>query len=141
MSEGEPVAALLLASLRQGRRVVMRALGGSMEPAIPSGSRVRIDPCEAALAGEIVAIERPDGGLALHRVVKVFPDGSVLTWGDAMPLPDRFGRGRPLGRVQLIDTSARRSLRFRLTGAIRARAHVALGTLLPEGLTRREPCR
>jgi hypothetical protein len=123
------VSGLLLGALREGRRITLRAAGRSMEPTIPEGSQVAIEPLAGrrARAGEIVAVERPDGGLALHRVVSVLGDGRAITWGDAMPSPDGWGPRAPLGAVRLIAPGGLRPAHRRVAGALRARAHVLLG--------------
>jgi hypothetical protein len=124
---GGPVAAevesVLLDSLRAGRGVTLIALGNSMMPLLRAGSVVRVEPAHAASVGEVVAIERPDGGLALHRVV-AHVGALVVTWGDALRAPDAWGPSVVLGRVisPAVALSSVRSWR-----GWRAHLHIALG--------------
>lgn len=90
MGRGALSAAELLAvtSLwaRTARRVEARFTGGSMEPAIPSGARLRL-LCGAAVAPGDVAALVHDGHVRVHRVLDVIPP-LVLTRGDALWVPD-----------------------------------------------------
>jgi hypothetical protein len=114
---------VLLEALRAGRGATLIAQGNSMMPVLRAGSVVRIEPASRAALGEVVATARPDGGLALHRVVGHAGD-LVFTWGDALRSPDTWGPSVVLGRVvspatDLASLGPSRSWRARL--------HVALG--------------
>jgi hypothetical protein len=70
----------------------LEATGSSMEPTLPGGSVVRIEPLTGAPAhGELVALV-PEGGalLCCHRVVALDERGYVLTQGDRLGAPDGF---------------------------------------------------
>ncbi|HEU4404294.1 MAG TPA: S24/S26 family peptidase [Polyangiaceae bacterium] len=126
-----PVVDALVEALAGGRAVTLRALGHSMEPTIPPGSVVRVEPCaERSLRwGDVAACVRPDGGLALHRVVARDAAGRVRTWGDAMRRPDDWAP-RVVGKVVVVPERPRRSWWFRLKGRLRVVRHLAWGPLL-----------
>jgi hypothetical protein len=70
----------------------LEAIGSSMEPTLPGGSVVRIEPLTGAPAhGELVALV-PEGGalLCCHRVVAFDERGYVLTQGDRTGVPDGY---------------------------------------------------
>jgi hypothetical protein len=102
-----------------------------MEPTIPPGSVVRVAPCKegGVRRGEVVACVRPDGGLALHRVVARDATGRVRTWGDALPRPDDWAP-RVVGRVVGLPERPGRSWWFRLKGRVRVARHLAWGPLV-----------
>jgi hypothetical protein len=79
---------LAVASLwkRTGRTIEGRFTGGSMEPAIPSGARLRLS-CGAAVAPGDVAAFVHDGHVLVHRVLAIAAP-LVLTRGDALNVPD-----------------------------------------------------
>lgn len=85
------VGALALAALPAalgGRTVV--ALQGSMAPALPTGAAIVLVPVgpEALRPDDIVAFVPPGkAGLVTHRVVAI-EDGTLVTKGDANPMPD-----------------------------------------------------
>lgn len=130
MSEALVVDALVEA-LSGGRAVTLHALGHSMEPTIPPGSVVRVEPCggRALRWGDVAACLRPDGGLSLHRVVARDAEGRVRTWGDAMRGPDDWSP-RVLGKVVALPERPRRSWWLRLKGRLRVARHLAWGPLL-----------
>lgn len=115
--------------LEQGRSVTLVAVGGSMFPTLVAGSLVALDPHPGRrpLVGEIVAVGRPDGGLALHRVVSVLDDGRALTWGDALPSPDAWTPAPVLAWVRIIHTPWRPSAWRRGLGGVRVQSHLWLG--------------
>ncbi len=119
---------LVTQALRAGRRVVFVARGGSMEPTLPDGTRVAIDPARRVRRGDLAAVERPDGGVAIHRVVATTPDGRVTTWGDAMPAPDPWGPCQPLGyatpSTSDLGPPPQRPRWRRLLGALRVVVHL-----------------
>ncbi len=101
-------ARLIIELLRSGQRVAFSARGSSMWPAIPSRSRLEIDPCGAAelRVGEVAAFER-SGTVVVHRVTRVTATG-VHFQGDALkredgciPIADVLGRARVLERRPL----------------------------------------
>lgn len=121
----------LVEALARGRSVTLHALGHSMEPTIPPGSVVRVEPCgDVGLRrGDVAACLRPDGGLSLHRVVARSADGRVRTWGDAMRRPDMWVP-RVVGKVVALPERPRRSWWMRLKGRLRVARHLAWGPLL-----------
>ena len=103
---------MVIARLRSGERVQLHTRGRSMWPALPSRSRVQVEPCAAAelRAGEVAAFER-GGKVIVHRVQQVSAAG-VYFAGDSL----KFGDGciafaQVLGRVRVLE---RRPLRWRL---------------------------
>lgn len=98
MDRGALSAAELLAVAdlwkRTGRTVEARFTGASMEPAIASGSRLRL-ACGSSVAPGDVAAFVHDGHVFVHRVLAVAPP-LVLTRGDALVIPDP---PLPLARV------------------------------------------
>jgi hypothetical protein len=83
----EQLAAVADIWTRGGREIVVRLTGRSMEPAIPSGTEVRIRCGESGGVGDIVAC-REGAGVRVHRVVARSPRGWLLTRGDARWVPD-----------------------------------------------------
>jgi signal peptidase I len=86
-------------------------VSGSMAPRIEPGDVVCVDP--GALAGlhrgQIVVVHDPvrPGRLLAHRVVEVRRDGSLVTKGDANPVPDstHVPAGGAVGVVRLVVPS------------------------------------
>ncbi len=70
------------------RPQVMRATGQSMEPAIPSGSRVELSPVTDLRLGDVVAAFFPSGDFVIHRVVGLDARGAVLLKPDNLPWID-----------------------------------------------------
>ena len=118
--------------LEEGRSVTLIALGGSMYPAIVAGTQLALSPDieRRPAPGDVVAVARPDGGIAIHRVVAVRPDGRVLTWGDALPRPDGWGPSRVLGWARVVWSPWSPSTAQRWAGQVRRRAHLLLGPLV-----------
>jgi hypothetical protein len=71
---------------RTGRTLEARFTGDSMEPAIPSGSRLRLG-CGAPVAPGDVAAFVHDGHVFVHRVLAT-AGPLALTRGDALVIPD-----------------------------------------------------
>lgn len=117
--------------LEEGRSVTLIALGGSMYPAIVAGTQLALSPDieRRPAPGDVVAVARPDGGIAIHRVVAVRPDGRVLTWGDALPRPDDWGFSPVLAWARVLWAPWRPAALRRWVGALRARSHVLTGRL------------
>lgn len=89
--------------LSQRGRHRMMARGGSMKPAIPSGTEVHLVRAATPSLGDVVAA-RVHGKLLLHRVVGVDASGGVLLKGDACPAPDGWVAPHDvLGTVQAVD--------------------------------------
>jgi signal peptidase I len=74
-------------------------MSGSMAPAIKTGDMVVLKRLHALPhVGDIVAVNVPDAArsrygyppVVTHRVVRVAPDGTITTKGDARPTPDPF---------------------------------------------------
>lgn len=86
-------------------------VSGSMAPRIEPGDVVCVDP--GALSqlrrGQIVVVHDPvrPGRLLAHRVVEIRPDGSLVTKGDANPVPDstHVPAGGAVGVVRLVVPS------------------------------------
>jgi len=79
----------LIARLRAGRVVQLRAVGGSMWPTIRDGAILMIAPCAVAKirVGQLVAYASDDGRLIVHRVVALGA-GTILLRGDGLAKPD-----------------------------------------------------
>ncbi|MCC7070206.1 MAG: methyltransferase domain-containing protein [Deltaproteobacteria bacterium] len=81
----------------------MVARGGSMRPAIPSGTRLRLARASSATLGDVVAA-RCNGMLVIHRVIGVDAQGRMLIKGDACSAPDGWIDGRDLvGKVAALE--------------------------------------
>jgi hypothetical protein len=119
------------ASLEEGRAVTLLALGGSMFPSIVPGTQLCLEPDEARrpVAGDLVVVGRPDGGIAIHRAVHVDAGGKVLTWGDALPAPDAWGYAWVLAWPRVLWSPWRPSAWALWKGALRARAHLLSASL------------
>ena len=61
----------------------IRVSGDSMRPALYAGDLVVVARRISPTKGEIALLEEAGGRLVLHRVVRVDPDGSMRTKGDA----------------------------------------------------------
>jgi signal peptidase I len=63
---------------------------GSMAPLVGPGDVVMLRPVtpEELTPNTVVLYDRPDTGRVLHRILEVFPDGTVRTGGDANASPD-----------------------------------------------------
>jgi len=70
------------------------ALGSSMEPTVPGGSALHIEPLSGTPAVDELIAFVPDCGVLLccHRVVAIDDRGRVLTQGDRHRAPDGFAR-------------------------------------------------
>lgn len=85
---------------------------GSMLPRIHPGDVVVSEPAhtQKPIAGEVVLVDDParPGRLLMHRVVRVLPDGSLVTKGDAnatadsTPVPAANLRGFPALRIPMV---------------------------------------
>jgi hypothetical protein len=118
--------AAVVRALREGRSVSFVALGGSMEPLVPAGSRVRVVPAHArdVRFGQIVAITRPDGGIALHRIVARAGPDKWFTWGDAMAHPDDWADAEIIGRLECMEPSRTLNRWRRSRSVVRIAWHV-----------------
>lgn len=82
-------ASVAFAALRLGGLSTFLITGGSMEPAIPVGSMVFVQPVAPdALRAQDVVTYTLDGRTRTHRIVEVNPDGSFTTRGDANQVND-----------------------------------------------------
>ena len=97
-------------SVEDGGIRELTVTGTSMTPLLlDSVSRVYIEKCagDAVEKGDIVFFSRSDGGLVLHRVVRV-QEGSRLTVnGDAQTWSETIDRGQVLARVVKIRRKKR----------------------------------
>jgi len=103
---------MIIELLRSGQSVSFRARGSSMWPAIPSGSRIEVQPCGVSEleVGQIAAFERA-GRVVVHRVESITPEGvrfagDGLERGDGIVAPEQV-----LGRARVLE---RRAIRWRL---------------------------
>jgi hypothetical protein len=130
MTGADALERIVVVALERGRPVSFRATGGSMEPHVPTGSVVRVVPCGFAdvRRGDLVAVRRPDGGIAVHRLVGRSAGGGLVTWGDALDQPDAWASRALLGRVTCVSRPDRPFAR-RARGFVRAAMHVALAAL------------
>ena len=86
-------------------------VSGSMAPQIRPGDVVCVDPAALArlVRGQVVVVHDPvrPGRLLAHRVVEIRADGSLLTKGDANPVPDSTAvpAGAAVGVVRLVVPS------------------------------------
>ena len=104
-------ARVIIELLRSGQNARFVARGASMWPAIPSRSRVEIEPCRAAQLqlGEVAAFES-EGRVIVHRVTRVTAEG-VCFQGDNCNRPDgHVPVSQVLGRMRALE---RRPLRLR----------------------------
>lgn len=112
------VAALLLPAARVFQPV--RVAGGSMEPSMSSGDLAIVRRGSAVGEGDAVLYASEAHGPVLHRVLRVRPDGSLETKGDANPIPDREAVPRRVVRGKVVTVLrfglAGRALRERLLG-------------------------
>ena len=109
---GDYPTRMILELLRSGQSVRFRARGSSMWPAIPSGSQVEVEPCQAAEleVGQIGAFER-QGSVVVHRVTSITPEGVHFS-GDSRERGDGWiAREQVLGRARVLE---RRRIRWRL---------------------------
>jgi signal peptidase len=89
-----PVAAVSIASIAivfsvwQGYWLLV-VLTGSMKPAINPGDIILVSPLHSKpKVGDVVAYVL-EGHIVLHRVVRVYPNGTIVTKGDANTAPDK----------------------------------------------------
>lgn len=62
--------------------------GASMEPALRKGDICIVLKGLTAKPGDMVLYQRPPNRPTVHRVLRVTNDGSLVTQGDANPIPD-----------------------------------------------------
>jgi hypothetical protein len=72
----------------------LEAVGSSMEPTVPGGSALHIEPLYGAPAVDELVAFVPDRGalVCCHRVVAIDGRGHVLTQGDRHRAADGFAR-------------------------------------------------
>jgi len=69
---------------------LIRIDGGSMEPSLPRGSIVFVQPSEDLEIGDIITFQEPGTSkIVTHRLIGFEDNGSLQTWGDANPSPDQ----------------------------------------------------
>jgi hypothetical protein len=89
-----------------------------MFPAIADGDIVELEPVASTGRGEVVLIATKDG-LRTHRIIDSAID-RVVTQGDACFQPDKpSDHTSIIGRVALVITNRRRTLRSRLSTLLR----------------------
>lgn len=99
-------AGLLLVAFAfaSGRATAVRVCGGSMAPALWPGDVCLVTPVERPAVSDIVLLAEPGHATrVLHRVRSV-EHTSVITQGDANPIPDRdpVPRRALLGKVSRV---------------------------------------
>ncbi len=121
--------------LAQGRSVTLIALGNSMFPTLVPGTQLRLepDPARSPRKGEIVAVGKPDGGIAIHRVVAVRPGRLVFTWGDALGAPDDWGPSLVLAWPSVLWSPWSPSAWSLWKGKARVQAHLLAAPLMLGG--------
>jgi SOS-response transcriptional repressor LexA len=140
----EPLVDLVRDIVGRGAEMWLRVRGGSMHPAIPSGSLVRVRPLPARplRRGDVVLADVGAGRCVLHRVVRV--DGGVVRLhGDATLDPDPpvpsdavlalADRAEANGRVLSLEPRAWESARRALRRVRRAGARGAVPGATLEG--------
>lgn len=89
------LASVLREEVAQQGSIEMAASGSSMEPTVPGGSTLRIEPLRGVpVIGELVAFVSERGALLYcHRVVAVDDrSGQITTQGDRHAQPDGLAR-------------------------------------------------
>ncbi|MES2876397.1 MAG: signal peptidase I [Patescibacteria group bacterium] len=61
---------------------------GSMEPTLPTGSRIVTQDQDSYKIGDVITFRADDGDLTTHRLVEFAKDDSLVTKGDANLTPD-----------------------------------------------------
>jgi hypothetical protein len=119
------------AFLAEGRAVTLLALVGSMFPTLVPGTQLRLEPDadRNPATGDLVVVGKPDGGIAIHRAVRV-EKGLVVTWGDALPRPDSWGPSPVLAWPRVLWSPWVPSRWSLLKGHLRARSHLLSAALL-----------
>lgn len=105
--------------LREGQRHVPVTIAGtSMTPFLDPGDTVFLDLPEGPIrAGDVILFARFGEKYVLHRVVKVFPDGTLELLGDAQVRSEYILPGH----VRAIATGARHGGRLLNEGSLRWR--------------------
>lgn len=82
--------------LRQGHtHVPVTVAGTSMTPFFDPGDTVFLDlPAKPIAAGDVILFKRFGQQYVLHRVVRVFPDGTLELLGDAQVRSERVHPGQ-----------------------------------------------
>ena len=66
-----------------GRLQRMQVAGPSMEPALPAGTTVLVDPRAVARVGDVVVARHPEQALVvIKRLEQLLPDGRLFLRGD-----------------------------------------------------------
>lgn len=72
-----------------GRLQRMQVAGPSMEPTLPAGTTVLVDPRAVARAGDVVVARHPEQDLVvIKRLDHLLPDGRVFLRGDGLVSTD-----------------------------------------------------
>jgi hypothetical protein len=90
----ELLACALREQLTRDGALDMEAVGSSMEPTVPGGSVLSIEPLHGAPAIDDLIVFVPEHGelLCCHRVIAQDERGHILTQGDRHKTPDGFAR-------------------------------------------------
>jgi len=85
---------------------LIRIDGGSMEPSLPRGSIVFVQPSEDLKVGDIITFQEPGTSkIVTHRLIGFEDNGSLQTWGDANPSPDQHN-------IPLLRSDVKGEMRF-----------------------------
>ena len=132
MRSVEDLAAQLL---RRGKRLRIKARGGSMVPFLRDGDVALVTPTAGSEVGvgDVVCYEMPPGRLYLHRVIARDRD-RVVAKGDALPFTEVVERAQLLGTVVAIERHGRVRRLDTRTAQWRNRAIASLSPALPRAL-------
>jgi hypothetical protein len=121
--------------LRQGKRLRIKARGGSMVPFLRDGDVALVTPTAGSEVGvgDVVCYEMPPGRLYLHRVIARDRD-CVVAKGDALPFTEVVERAQLLGTVVAIERHGRVRRLDTRTAQCRNRAIASLSPALPRAL-------
>lgn len=112
--------------------MTLLALGGSMFPTIVPGTQLRLEPdaSREPATGDLVVVGKPDGGIAIHRAVRV-EEGLVVTWGDALSRPDDWGPSPVLAWPRVLWSPWSPSAWALWKGRLRVHSHLLAAAFLP----------
>jgi len=121
--------------LRRGKRLRIKARGGSMVPFLRDGDVALVTPTAGSEVGvgDVVCYEMPPGRLFLHRVIARDRD-RVVAKGDALPFTEVVERAQLLGTVVAIERHGRVRRLDTRTAHWRNRAIASLSPALPRAL-------
>ena len=87
---------------------VLKVGSGSMEPTLPTGSRILIHEQSSYDVGDIITFRADGGKVVTHRLVEFGENGTLVTKGDANPTPDVWDEplteSQVMGKVVYLTT-------------------------------------